>query len=120
MTNIFSPILSPRRTSLRSQPGMFSDIDSSMILNGYNKRERSKWISDAIVSLSKNDDFIFLVKQEFMENSGESTPIIIGSNAASLLDKMIQKASCELVKTHDLQSKILRTAIIQFLMKDVS
>ncbi len=120
MSEFYPPVPSSKRTSVRVQSKMFSDIEKSMILNGYHFRERSKWISDALIRLEKTDDYVSLVRQEYMSSGGEAIPIVIGVKAMQSLEKMIEATSEVLPKNNDLQSKILRTSIIQFLLEDTS
>lgn len=118
MTKIFSatPLNKKvkKRISLRIPCQMKDEIIKEMKTQDIPEKRRSKWISEAIVELSKKAHFTADVLEEWIE-SGQNTPtqITLEADAEEALQGMLIMLKEAQVTKPDMQSAIIRTAIIQ-------
>ncbi len=118
---VFSQPRTKKRTTCYMPSGMILSIRESMELNGYNLKEQSKWISDAVLNLEKLDNYFEFIEQGTIDAVFDKTPDVTLSIKASIaLDNMLKVVSENTAITKDIQSQIIRTAVVHFLAKDMS
>ncbi|MFT6908958.1 MAG: hypothetical protein ACJAS1_005665 [Oleiphilaceae bacterium] len=106
-----------RRLSVRVPKQMLLRIDEQVKAEGYNKKERSRWIENVIIELVAMPNFSDLVVEEFI-TSGTTTPmpLALSGSTIALLDQAKETVLlCTQSKTD--RSALIRTAIIQHLLK---
>lgn len=106
----------PVRTTLRIPAGMLTKLDQVMEKEGYNKKQRSIWISEAVANLIARNDFPGLVAEEFIvPGSTKSIPV-------ALSEDLVRDMATSLIRieeeedTRKDRSALIRTAIIQRIM----
>ena len=104
-----------KRVSVRLPVEMLKDIDGFMKKEGKNKKQRSQWISESIITLSKMD-YPSLVSENWLDRGNNtSLQVLLEEDAANTLTEML-----ELIKglgdQKDIASSIVRTAIIHKLL----
>lgn len=104
------------KTSLRVPVNMLKRLHDEMAETGYNKKQRSTWIDQAVTMLLNRPDYPNLVAEEFIvPGSTESIPVSLSENSAEKLnDALNNVARTEEIKKD--RSAIIRTAIIQRLL----
>lgn len=106
----------PIRTTLRIPTPMLGKMDLIMREEGYNKKQRSLWIGEAIVRLITRNDFPGLVAEEFIV-PGLTTSIPIALNEVIVRD--IADSLNRIEQEEEIRkdrSALIRTAIIQRIM----
>lgn len=112
-------ISSKKRISLRLPVQMLNELNNCMEAVGKNKKERSHYISQAIIELEATGHFEGLVAENWLER-GDNCSIQISLNqeaelALNTIEKVCNKKQES--KT-DLISAIVRTAIIQKILSE--
>lgn len=107
------------RTSLRLPKSVIEKIAESMEKHGYGSKKRSKWICEALEVLVATEDYCDLIAEEFMDKGGnELIPVTLDEKSNGFLtvatDSYTHKYNVDVVD----QSVILRTAIVQRLIKE--
>lgn len=106
----------PIRTTLRIPTGMLSKMDQVMLTEGYNKKQRSLWIGEAIENLIERGDFPGLVAEEFIvPGSTKSIPIALSEDIVRSINDSLNRIEEEEDTRKD-RSALIRTAIIQRIM----
>ena len=94
------------------------DIKSSMMQQGYDLKGKSKWISEAVHQLLAMPNFSDLVMiNNQMDGFEKIDSISIELNLKEQLDKAILEIRKQFPIIEGVQSKILRTAIVQRLLR---
>lgn len=106
----------PVRTTLRIPAGMLTKLDQVMAAEGYNKKQRSVWISEAVANLIARNDFPGLVAEEFIvPGSTKSIPIAMSEDLVRDMATSLLRIEEE-ENTRKDRSALIRTAIIQRIM----
>ncbi|MBU3071348.1 hypothetical protein KOI40_16095 [Aestuariicella sp. G3-2] len=106
----------PIRTTLRIPTGMLNKMDQVMLTEGYNKKQRSLWIGEAIENLIERGDFPGLVAEEFIvPGSTKSIPIALSEDIVRSINDSLNRIEEEEDTRKD-RSALIRTAIIQRIM----
>ena len=97
---------------------LLNDVKEQMISQGYDLKSKSKWISEAVQDLLCSNNYIDLVNlNEQMQGFEKLDYLTIDRKIKGNIDKAI----IEIRKVHPsiegVQSKIIRTAIVQRLLK---
>ncbi len=117
---VFQEVKTIKRTSIRMPRKMLFSVDESMVLNGYNQKEKSKWISNAILNLEKMPAYSMYIEQCVIDaDLDEKADVTLTTKAQESLDKMMLGVNLS-IKNSDKQSRVIRAAIIQYLIKDLS
>jgi hypothetical protein len=105
------------RIAVRIPKGMVNDIQDTMNKQGLSYRFRSKWISFAIVWLERIPQFWDSVAEEWIEAGGnELVSIVLNEVTRSALDREMEIVRERFPGIDDIQSKVVRTAIMQLLI----
>lgn len=85
----------------------------------YGKRGKSKWVCEAIEALLKKEDFIELVRLDMSPSSLCQYPeqFTATQEIRNLLDRKIIACRRECPQLEGVQSAIIRTAVIQRLLR---
>ncbi len=106
----------PIRTTLRIPTAMLNKMDQVMLSEGYNKKQRSLWISEAITNLIQRGDFPGLVAEEFIvPGSTKSIPVALSEEIVTGIANSLTRIEEEEDTRKD-RSALIRTAIIQRIM----
>jgi len=115
----FTPPVKKRsgvKTSLRIPVNMLNRLHEEMATTGYNKKQRSTWIDEAITMLLQRPDYPNLVAEEFIvPGSTEAIPVSLNENSAEILSQALESVE-QIEKIKKDRSAIIRTAIIQRLL----
>lgn len=90
------------------------ELRQRVTLDGYGLRGKSKWVSEAVESLLKLDNFVTLVQySEELQGFNKVETVVIPMDLKHQLDKAIIETRREHPTLEGVQSCILRTAIMQ-------
>lgn len=93
------------------------DMKEKMIREGYDLKGKSRWVSEAIESLLKMKTFPELVKlNDEMSGFGKMESVLISRDLKSQLDHAVMKVRQTYLMLEGVQSRLLRTAIMQRLL----
>ncbi|MDC8832991.1 hypothetical protein [Alteromonas gilva] len=104
------------RSTVRVPSGMLRKISDDMQKRGYNKKQQSKWIEDALSELLELPQYTDLIAEEFI-SAGTTTSINV--TLTSEIDMQIQKTISEVMQNEQVEkdkSAVIRVAIIQKLL----
>jgi len=105
-----------KRLNVRVPINMVPEIEKKMKKVGLNTKQRSSWISEAIVSLEKQESYTVYISEEWIiPGQNVLLQVSLDIEAQKALENMIATAKKELF-SEDLQSSIIRTAILQKLI----
>ena len=94
------------------------DVKEMMIKDGYDLKGKSKWISEAVHELLSFQNYCDLVIiNDQMEGFAKLDSISIDQDLKKKLDIMIIEIRKQFPSIEGVQSKILRTAIVQRLLR---
>ena len=94
------------------------DLREQVIKDGYGMRGKSKWISEAIENLLELPNYIELVQySDEMKGFEKVETIVIAKNLKNLLDQAIIAVRKQYPTIEGVQSHIVRTAILQRLLR---
>lgn len=97
---------------------ILSEIRERMISQGYDFKGKSKWISEAVVDLLKATNFCELVNiNEQMSGFQKLDSVSVDQDLKIRLDNAIIEIRRHFPSIEGVQSKILRTAIVQRLLR---
>ena len=120
MTNKFSlPVKEPfTQVSIRVPTRMLEEISKLLDKSGYNRKQRSLWVREALVSLLSRPDYANLVAEEFITpGTTQQIPLSFTRKQLDAAEEaIVNVASEEGVKTD--RSAIVRTAIIQRILAE--
>lgn len=109
-----------KRMSLRVPKGMLPQIEADLLASGYNKKERTAWFEDILKDLFEDEDHLSLIAEEFITPG--TTHTISLTISLETFEKV--KEAVFAVKKQEQaitdRSSVIRTAIIQRLMKGIS
>tara|TARA_B100002049_G_C16010486_1_gene345564 strand:+ start:197 stop:586 length:390 start_codon:yes stop_codon:yes gene_type:complete len=104
------------RSTVRIPSGMLPKITEDMLNLGYNKKQQSKWIEDALSELLDTPEYTDLIAEEFI-SPGTTAPINL--TLSSETDDKIQHAVSQVLLKENVEkdkSAVIRVAIIQRLL----
>lgn len=94
------------------------DVKEQMIKEGYDLKGKSKWVSEAVHELLSFQNFGDLVMiNEQMEGFTKLDSISIEQDLKKKLDATVIQIRTQFPSIEGVQSKILRTAIVQRLLR---
>lgn len=94
------------------------DINEQMIKDGYDLKGKSRWIEEAIKRLFSIENYPELVKlDEEMTGFEKLDSVSVTKDIKSLLDDSILNIRSQYPTIEGVQSRILRTAIVQRLLR---
>lgn len=97
---------------------ILSDLKDNMNKNGYDLKGKSKWICEAIIELFKLENFSELVYiSEQMQGFEKLDSILIDKSLKQQLEDSIISVRKVFPALDGVQSKIVRTAIMQRLLR---
>lgn len=112
------PTLKPvKRMAVRVPVRMISKIEDDLLKSGYNKKQRLSWFEDILKELFEKDDYHNLIAEEFIE---AGTTKIINLSITETTFKIVSETVKEVEekeKTKTDRSSVIRTAILQRLLK---
>jgi hypothetical protein len=116
-----SSIINPQkkiRLSFYLPEGLLNDIKEKMISQGYDLKGKSKWISEAVLDLLNISNFSELVNiNEQMDGTQKLDSVSVNQDLKLKVDNAIIEIRKEFPSIEGVQSKILRTAIVQRLLR---
>ena len=90
------------------------ELRQRVALDGYGLRGKSKWVSEAVDSLLKLENFVTLVQySEELHGFNKVETVVITTDLKRKLDKAIIETRRHFPTLEGVQSSILRTAIMQ-------
>ena len=94
------------------------DVRENMISQGYDLKGKSKWVSEAVHSLLETTNFSELVNiNDQMQGFEKLDSITVAPELKAKLDNAIVEIRRNFPLIEGVQSKILRTAIVQRLLR---
>ena len=119
MAKVFIPQESKKRISVRMPKQMYTDILVFLSKRGLSSRNLSKWISSAITELELSPTYCEEINEEWLEQGDSiSRPITLTSESDESLKRMNAKFRCFTQASPEINSKIIRTAVTQKLIKE--
>ena len=106
-----------KRISVRIPESMYKDMLAVFLRDGVSARNLSTWVSDAIIKLKSQKNFIEIIEEEWIDKGNNiSRPISLTPEAANIFSE-IYGIYCKQAKgSVEIKSKIVRTAITQRLI----
>mgnify|MGYP000367010067 CR=1 FL=1 len=121
MNNIINPENETvKRMSLRVPKGMIPDIEKNVSDSGYNKKQRTLWFEDILKEFFEIENYLDLVAEEYIKAGTTKTISLIVSleNFEKIKDTV--KLVNEVENEDTDRSSVIRTAILQRLLKSVN
>jgi hypothetical protein len=100
-------------------PSVLQDeVRKAVVGNGYGLRGKSKWASEAITSLLAQKNFSFLVNlSDELSGLDKTETICIEPKLKKVIDAAVLQIRKEYMSMEGIQSRIIRTAIMQRLLR---
>ena len=110
-----SPRKKQKRVSVKMPPKMLIDLDEALARDGYSKKQQSKWVNEALNTLFQKPNYLEIAAEEWSERGGsEQVNILLDeANVEKIKDSASKYRQVFGVERFDLQSKFIRSAIIQ-------
>ena len=106
------------QVSIRVPEKMLREIGKLLEKGGYNRKQRSLWVREALMALLARPDYASLVAEEFITpGTTQQIPLSFSSEQLASIQKAIKIVDSEEGVETD-RSAILRTAIIQRMLAD--
>jgi hypothetical protein len=97
--------------------GLQQDLKERIVLDGYDLKGKSKWVVEAIWQLLKLEDFMDLVKiNDVMQGFEKFESVLVDRHLKKQLEDSVIKVRKRYPEIDGVQSRIIRTAIIQRLL----
>lgn len=97
--------------------GMQQELKETMVREGYDLKGKSRWISEAIGNLLTLQTYADLVKiNDEMSGFEKMESVVIGRDLKQQLDDAVIEVRKKYPAIEGVQSRILRTAIMQRLL----
>ncbi len=94
------------------------DLKEQIVKDGYDLRGKSRWVSEAIERLIETEGFAELVKlNDEMKGFEKLESVVLSRQIKSQLDNAIICVRKEYPSIEGVQSRIMRTAIVQRLLR---
>ena len=105
------------KVSFALPEGLQKDLKEKMVFEGYSLKEKSRWVAEAVERLLKLDDFMDLVKvNDVMQGFDKLESVLIDRKLKAKLDESIILVRKKYPEVDGVQSRIMRTAILQRLL----
>ena len=93
------------------------DLKKRIVLDGYNLKEKSQWVVEAVEQLFKIDSYIDLVKvNDVMHGFEKFESVLVDRKLKAQLDESVINIRRKYPEIDGVQSRIMRTAILQRLL----
>jgi hypothetical protein len=97
--------------------GLQRDLQARIVLDGYSLKGKSKWVAEAVEQLFHLADFMDLVKVNDVMRGFESfESILVDRTLKKQVDDSVIKVRQRYPEIEGVQSRIMRTAILQRLL----
>lgn len=97
--------------------GLQKDLKEKVVLDGYNLKEKSQWVSEAVEQLLTINSYIDLVKvNDQMHGFEKSESVLVDRKLKAKLEESIITIRRQYPEIEGVQSRIMRTAILQRLL----
>lgn len=97
--------------------GLHKDLRERMVLDGYSLKGKSLWVAEAVERLFQLDDFMDLVKvNDVMQGFEKFESILMDKKLKMRLDDSVIQVRKRYPEIDGVQSRIMRTAILQRLL----
>ena len=111
------PAVIGSKVTVRLPTGMIHDLKKDMALSGYEERAQSRWIAEAIEQLTEMPGYEELVAEDFIaEGRNKSMKVSLPGPTTTTFKRALKTVRAALNKT-DVQSMVVRTAVLQRLIK---
>lgn len=109
-----------KRMSLRVPKGMIPDIEKDVSASGYNKKERTLWFEEILKEFFEIENYLELVAEEYIKAGTTKTiSLIVNIDTFEKIKETVKLVN-EVENEKTDRSSVIRTAIIQRLMKSVN
>lgn len=93
------------------------DLKERIVLDGYSLKGKSQWVAEAVEQLLKINSYIDLVKvNDIMRGFEKFESILIDHKLKTQLDESVISIKKKYPEIDGVQSRIMRTAILQRIM----
>ena len=93
------------------------DLKQKMVMDGYNLKGKSQWVAEAIEQLFKFNSYMDLVKvNDVMKGFEKFESVLIDRKLKIQLDESVINIRKKYPEIEGVQSRIVRTAILQRLL----
>lgn len=97
--------------------GLQKDLKERIVLDGYGLKGKSQWVMEAVEQLFQLSNFIDLVKvNDVMQGFEKLESILIDRKLKVKLDDSVIRVRKKYPEVDGVQSRIMRTAILQRLL----
>lgn len=97
--------------------GLQKDLKERMVQDGYSLKGKSQWVSEAVEKLLGLDSFVDFVKvNDVMHGFEKFESIVVDKQLKTKLDESVIKIRRKYPEIDGVQSRIMRTAILQRLI----
>ncbi len=97
--------------------GLQKELKEQLTKDGYDLKAKSRWISEALLNLFTMKNYPDLVKlSDEMSGFKKSESVLIDANVKSTINKAVLNIRKKYPTIEGVQSRIMRTAIIQRLL----
>ncbi len=97
--------------------GLQKDLKERIVQDGYSLKGKSQWVSEAIERLLNKESYIDLVKvNDVMQGFEKLESILVEKNLKSKLEASVINIRRKYPEIDGVQSRIMRTAILQRLL----
>lgn len=107
-----------RRISIRIPVKMLEEVNELLINEGKTGHQKGKWISHAITSLYHDEDYLELIKEEWLDRKNNvPLQVTLTKEAEDVLLKIINALKKDCPARKDLLSATVRVAITAALIR---
>ncbi len=97
--------------------GLHKDLRERMVFDGYSLKGKSQWVAEAVERLFQLDDFMDLVKvNDVMQGFEKFESVLVDKKLKMQLDDSVIQVRKRYPEIDGVQSRIMRTAILQRLL----
>lgn len=97
--------------------GLQKDLKERIVQDGYSLKGKSQWVSEAIEHLLNKESYVDLVKvNDVMQGFEKLESILVEKNLKSKLEASVINIRRKYPEIDGVQSRIMRTAILQRLL----
>lgn len=97
--------------------GLQKDLKERIVRDGYSLKGKSQWVAEAVEQLFQRESFIDLVKvNDTMHGFEKFESILIERKLKALVDESVISIRKKYPEIDGVQSRIMRTAILQRLL----
>lgn len=97
--------------------GLHQDLQERVVLDGYGLKGKSQWVAEAVMQLFQLEHFTDLVKvNDVMQGFEKLESILIDRKLKLQLDDCVLQVRRKYPEVDGVQSRIMRTAILQRLL----